>query len=126
MKIRLLRSFVVLAEVRNFRRAAARLDLSQAALSRQMASLERAVGVALLERSPRGTELTPAGRQLCADAMSILASLERATAGVRLIASGKAGMPGQISACDSGYPSSPEPTARHARHGSRTAGAKRI
>jgi DNA-binding transcriptional LysR family regulator len=95
MEIRLLRSFVVLADVRSFRRAATLLNLSQPALSRQMASLERAVGVALLERSRRGTELTYAGRQLCADATRILASVEKATADARLSAPGETGVRGK-------------------------------
>ncbi len=61
--IRQLRYFLVLAEELNFRRAAERLHLTQPPLSRQIAALEAALGVALLDRTGTGTRLTPAGEQ---------------------------------------------------------------
>lgn len=61
--IRQLRYFLVLAEELNFRRAAERLHLTQPPLSRQMAALEQALGVALLDRSGTTTRLTPVGEQ---------------------------------------------------------------
>lgn len=61
--IRQLRYFLVVAEELNFRRAAERLHLTQPPLSRQIAALEQALGVALLDRAGPGTRLTPAGEQ---------------------------------------------------------------
>jgi DNA-binding transcriptional LysR family regulator len=61
--IRQLRYFLVLAEELNFRRAAERLHLTQPPLSRQIAALEAALGVALLDRSGPATRLTAAGRE---------------------------------------------------------------
>jgi DNA-binding transcriptional LysR family regulator len=61
--IRQLRYFLVVAEELNFRRAAERLHLTQPPLSRQIAALEQALGVALLDRRGTGTRLTPAGEQ---------------------------------------------------------------
>ena len=61
--IRQLRYFLVVAEELNFRRAAERLHLTQPPLSRQIAALEQALGVALLDRTGPGTRLTAAGEQ---------------------------------------------------------------
>src|SRR4051794_10626690 len=56
-----LRTFLAVVEHRGFRSAARRLYLSQPAVSRQVAELERSVGVPLLERTPGGVEPTTAG-----------------------------------------------------------------
>ncbi|MGH3249349.1 MAG: LysR family transcriptional regulator, partial [Trebonia sp.] len=58
----LARSFIVVAEQRHFGRAAAALHLTPSSLSRQITRLERQVGARLLDRTPRGTQLTEAGR----------------------------------------------------------------
>ena len=60
--IRQLRYFLVVAEELNFRRAAERLHLTQPPLSRQIAALEAALGVRLLERNGQSTRLTVAGQ----------------------------------------------------------------
>lgn len=52
------------------------LGYTPSAVSQQLATLERETGVALLDRSPRGAELTDAGRLLVAQSEEILALVE--------------------------------------------------
>lgn len=59
--LRQLRYFTVLAEELHFARAATRLGISQPSLSRQVQSLEKIVGAALVERTQRAVSLTAAG-----------------------------------------------------------------
>ncbi|WP_345815724.1 LysR family transcriptional regulator [Paraburkholderia sp. PREW-6R] len=89
--IKPLRYFVTLAEMRHFGRAAARLNLSQPPLSRQLAALEASVGVRLIERSPRSVTLTAAGERFYSDAKAILAALEQAVGNAQAAAHGDAG-----------------------------------
>jgi DNA-binding transcriptional LysR family regulator len=89
--IKPLRYFVTLAETRHFGRAAARLNLSQPPLSRQLAALEASLGVRLVERSSRSVTLTAAGERFCADARAILAAVKQAEDNARAAAHGQAG-----------------------------------
>ena len=89
--IRQLRYFVAVAEALHFGRAAQRLHLSQPPLSRQIAALERQLGVTLLLRDARKVELTAAGTRLLADAREIIAALERAGVNARAAAAGESG-----------------------------------
>ena len=61
LETRDLASFAVLAEHLHFGRAAARLHVSQPALSKRIKSLEEKIGGPLLVRNRRGVTLTPAG-----------------------------------------------------------------
>ncbi|MFE6612600.1 LysR family transcriptional regulator [Amycolatopsis sp. NPDC057786] len=63
-----LNHLIAVAEEGSFTRAAARLHLSQQALSTSVRTLEREVGVPLLERSATGVTVLPAGQALIADA----------------------------------------------------------
>jgi DNA-binding transcriptional LysR family regulator len=72
---RRLRVFCVVAEEGSFTAAADRLYLTQSAVSQQMAILEREVGLALLERLPRGVRVTPAGELLADRARALLVQL---------------------------------------------------
>ncbi|MFI7119123.1 LysR family transcriptional regulator [Amycolatopsis sp. NPDC049868] len=63
-----LNHLIAVAEEGSFTRAATRLHLSQQALSTSVRTLEREVGVPLLERSATGVTVLPAGQALIADA----------------------------------------------------------
>jgi DNA-binding transcriptional LysR family regulator len=76
--IRELESFIAVAECLNFSRAAKRLHLSQAPLTRHLQSLEGKLGVRLLERNTHAVFLTEHGRLYLEDARSILGHLDRA------------------------------------------------
>src|SRR5215213_4126352 len=71
--LRLLRHFVAVAEELHFTRAAARLYLAQQALSRDIARLERQLGLRLFARTTRRVALTPDGERLLARARELLA-----------------------------------------------------
>jgi acetyl esterase/lipase len=83
IELRHLRAFVAVAEELNFGRAAARLYLSQPALSRQIRSLERLVGPDLLRRSTHRVELTLAGEALLGRARELLRDLDSAISATR-------------------------------------------
>lgn len=80
VEVRHLRAFIAVAEELNFNRAAARLYLSQPALSRQIRALERLLGCELLRRSTHRVELTVAGSALLDRARRLLADLDEAIA----------------------------------------------
>jgi DNA-binding transcriptional LysR family regulator len=74
--LRKLRYFVAVAEELHFGRAAEALHIAQPVLSRQIKALEDELKAQLFARDKRSTELTPAGRQLLADAGPLLASAD--------------------------------------------------
>jgi len=78
VEIRLLRSFVAVAEERHFGRAAERLHMAQPPLSQQIRRLEAELGVTLLHRTTRSVELAPAGEVLLVRARDILAAVDSA------------------------------------------------
>lgn len=75
--VRELRFFVAAVDAGSFTDAALELHVSQAAVSRTIAGLERAVGDQLLRRVPRGCELTRAGQQVLPQARRVLAEADR-------------------------------------------------
>ncbi len=80
LDIDLLRSFVVIAEVRSLSRAAARVGRTQSALSQQMRRLEEVVDQPLFQRTGRGVLLTHPGERLLAHAQRILRQHDEAMA----------------------------------------------
>ncbi len=80
-------SFAVLAEQLHFGRAAARLHVSQPALSKRIKALEEKVGGPLLARNRRGVALTAAGaifyRHCCRIVRDIEVALEAAQGAAR-------------------------------------------
>lgn len=86
-----LRCFVAVAEELHFGRAAARLNMTQPPLSRQIQVLERILDVALLERTSRMVQLTRAGRSFLPEAQRILRQTDLAVAIARRVDAGKIG-----------------------------------
>lgn len=74
--IRQVEYFVAVADSKSFRRAAARLQISQPTLTHQILALEEALGLELFERSRAGTTLTPTGRELLASARRAIEELQ--------------------------------------------------
>ena len=80
VEIRHLRAFLAIAEERNLTRAAQRLHLTQPALSRTLAQLERLVGARLVDRSTHHVGLTDAGRRFERAAFDAVRAVEAAVA----------------------------------------------
>lgn len=76
--LRVLASFVVIAEESSITGAAARLHMAQQSLSAQMRVLEARVGAPLLHRSSRGVTLTALGQVLLREAELLLGSAQQA------------------------------------------------
>jgi DNA-binding transcriptional LysR family regulator len=78
-----LAAFAAVAEERSFTRAAARLGLSQSALSHSIRGLEKRLGLQLLARTTRSVSPTAAGTVLLQDLTPALERIERSLAEVR-------------------------------------------
>lgn len=78
MELRHLRYFVVVAEERNFTRAAHRLNMQQPPLSQQIRALEQELGFALFHRHPKGVDLSIGGEAFLHEATAILANVTQA------------------------------------------------
>ncbi|HWH95201.1 MAG TPA: LysR family transcriptional regulator [Baekduia sp.] len=80
MELHQLRYLVLLSEDLNFTRAAARGNVAQPALSRQIRKLEDELGLPLVDRTTRRVTMTPAGLELAGRARHVLAELDAARA----------------------------------------------
>lgn len=87
-----LESFVRSAETGSFSSAARRLALTPAAVSRNVAQLERNLGVRLFQRSTRGLTLSEAGESFLQSVRGGLDSIQGAIAGVTVHAGQPAGV----------------------------------
>ncbi|MFE4461828.1 LysR family transcriptional regulator [Nocardia tengchongensis] len=77
------RTFVVVAEAGRFQEAAFELSITQQAVSKRIAALEKYLGVRLFARTARGAELTIDGRTFLPHARELLRVADRADASVR-------------------------------------------
>ncbi len=75
---RLLRAFATIVDAGSFTLAAERLHMTQSTISQQLARLEEAVGLVLVDRGKRPVELTAAGERLLGYANRILTLQEEA------------------------------------------------
>jgi len=86
LDVKRLRVLTEVARRGSFSAAADSLYLSQSAVSQQVATLEREVGMPLLERTSSGPKLNDAGRVLVGHAEAALARLEEAEHELKAIA----------------------------------------
>ncbi|MFE4723235.1 LysR family transcriptional regulator, partial [Streptomyces sp. NPDC056728] len=83
MDLEAVHTFVAVAEAGQFQKAATDLSITQQAVSKRIATLERTLGVRLFTRAPRGAELTIDGQAFLPHARELLRVAERAGASVR-------------------------------------------
>jgi len=91
LKLKHLQLLVALDEFRHLGRAAEFLSLTQPAVSKTLAEVERMFGLDLFVRSTRGTEPTPHGDTIVRFARSVLADYGRARDEIAAVTSGAAG-----------------------------------
>lgn len=93
MQLRDLEYFAAVAEHRHIGRAAEALDLSQPALSKSLRRLEQSLGARLVNRTPKGIELTAEGAALVSHVRQLRLSVADVA---REIADLSAGRTGQL------------------------------
>jgi DNA-binding transcriptional LysR family regulator len=76
MNFRQLRAFAMIVDAGGFARAAARLHVSQPALSRQILTLEDELGVPLFDRGPHRVRLTSQGEEMLRHCRRVLTEME--------------------------------------------------
>jgi len=93
LDLKTLRLLVAVCDHGNMKDAAAQEHIEPSAISKRIAQLEDALGIAVLVRGRRGAEPTPAGRALLEHARSILFTMDRIEADM---AAFKGGIKGQV------------------------------
>jgi DNA-binding transcriptional LysR family regulator len=76
LQIRHIRSFIAVAQEKNFARAAKILNVSQPALSQTIIQFEEGIGFPIFERTTRSVTVTPAGEMVLAKALAVKQSIE--------------------------------------------------
>lgn len=91
--IRQIRSFVTVAQLSSFSKAAQHLGFTQPAVSQQIAALERAVGERVFDRpgGPRPISLTAAGEVLLHRVLAVLGELNLAEQEISRLIDGRSG-----------------------------------
>lgn len=91
MELRHRRYFVAVAEELHFGRAAARLGISQPALSKQILELEAQLRTTLLWRNRREVRLTPAGLSFLKHSRDVIHQIDRSIRDVQSVGRGDLG-----------------------------------
>lgn len=86
-----LRYVIILAQRRNFARAAEDLGISQPALTRSIQALEHQLGMRLFDRDRSGVSLTPQGRDFADRAVVLVANAEDLESHAAQTAAGRRG-----------------------------------
>jgi LysR family cyn operon transcriptional activator len=92
MDLRHIRYFLAVADAGTVSRAAARIRISQPALSRQVHDLESELGIRLFDRAARSLKLTGAGEDLLAYGRSVLKEAEAFRERARVLQGGDTGV----------------------------------
>jgi len=92
MEFRQLRAFMAVVDAEGFARAAARLHLSQPALSRQIAALEQELAVRLFDRARRRVRLTAEGEDLLRRARRLMGEVDALSDRARALGGGQTGI----------------------------------
>src|SRR5215204_3404374 len=91
MKLHDLQVLAAVVQAGSMNKAAAALNMTQPAVSRSVAELERTVGVSLLDRNPRGVEPTAFGRALLNRGTAVFDDLRQALKNIEFLADPTAG-----------------------------------
>ena len=91
LSLKQIQYFAAVAEYGSFRQAAFRLNITQPTLSNQVASMEKALKIQLFERSRKGINTTPEGRELLGSARRILEEAQGFTTQAALLSGGGMG-----------------------------------
>ncbi|RSS95333.1 LysR family transcriptional regulator [Streptomyces sp. WAC05292] len=101
MELTVWRTFVTVCRLGSLSAAAAELNHTQSAVSRQIAGLERQLGVPLVERHARGVRPTAAGEVFRHHALATLSEADRAVRAVRDVRDGVSSRPLTVGATPS-------------------------
>ncbi|MYW05706.1 LysR family transcriptional regulator, partial [Streptomyces sp. SID3343] len=82
MDLTAVRTFIAAVDAGQFQTAAARLSITQQAVSKRIAALEKDIGVQLFIRTPRGAQLTVDGQAFLPHARALQLAAEQAAASV--------------------------------------------
>jgi len=91
VNLKVLSTFLAVADNASFRKAAEQVHLSLPAVSMQIKQLEDRLGVALFQRTTRRVELTPEGEQLMISTRKAMAELDAALARIQQTADAQQG-----------------------------------
>src|SRR5262245_20161029 len=86
LQLRDLNIFLVVAENHSMSKAATQLAVSQPVVSKAIADLEQTLGVALLDRKPRGVEPTLYGRALIQRGIAVFDELRQSVEDIKFLA----------------------------------------
>src|SRR5689334_11115279 len=91
MKLHDLHVLMAVVQAGSMNKAATLLNTGQSAVSRSIADLEHAIGVRLVDRTPRGVEPTRYGRVLLDGGTAVFDDLRQAVRNIELLADPTAG-----------------------------------
>src|SRR5256714_10905385 len=83
MDLDAVRTFISVADAGRFQEAAAELEITQQAVSKRIATLEKDLGARLFTRTARGAQLTIDGQAFLPHARALLQAAEKAISSVR-------------------------------------------
>jgi DNA-binding transcriptional LysR family regulator len=91
LKLNDVHAFLTVAEAGSMGKAAQRLSISQPSISKAIADIEHTIGVRLLDRTPRGVELTAYGRALVKRGINAFDELRQGIKDIEFLADPTAG-----------------------------------